>query len=109
MAGVGRTLLREAGIMGVELFARRRKRVPALALLFTHHFEECDRHETSSRGNERIARFVPLGVIFPTQNVKEVALVKRQLLSISILWLVVVECFDDLLGWEGLDRLWCNG
>ena len=67
-----------------------------LALLFTNNLEECDRNKTTRGRNERIAGFVPLGIVFTTQYVKEVAFMESQLLTIFILRLVIVEGLDDL-------------
>jgi hypothetical protein len=72
-------------------------RLSTLALLFTNNLEECDRNQAAGGRNERVARLVPLSIVFATQHMEEIALVKSQLLTILILRFVVVEGFDNFL------------
>lgn len=71
-------------------FASGGYRLPTLTLLFTNNLEECDRDQSASSRNERIASLVPLGIVFATQHMEKVALVESQLLTILVLRFVVV-------------------
>ena len=95
--------------MTVQIFRWRCDRAPTLSLLFAHHLEECHGYETSGGRDERITSLEPLCVFFATQDVKEVSLVKCQLLCVAVLRLVVVQGFDDLLRRQGLDRFGGDG
>lgn len=85
--------------MTVGFLSRGRQRISTLSLLFADNLKEGDGDQAAGSRDQRVASFVPLGIFLATQDVKEVALVKSQLLSIFVLWLVVVKRFDDLLGW----------
>lgn len=80
-----------------------------MSLLFAYDFEKGNGNKAPGGRDQRVAGFVPLGVLLAAQNVKEVALVEGQLLSILVLGLVVVKGLDDLLGWESLDGFGSNG
>lgn len=81
----------------VRSFATRSYGLPTLPLLFTNDLEECNGDESTGRRNERVTGLVPLGVVFATQNMEEVAFVESQLLTILVLGFVIIEGFDDLL------------
>ena len=78
------------------LIAQGCSRVGALSLCFANHLKESDWDKTSGSGNQRIACFVPVWVVFSAQHMKEVAFVKGKLMGVLRFWLVVVKCFDDL-------------
>lgn len=65
---------------------------------FADDLEEGDGDEAPGGGDEGIAGFVPVGVVFSADNVKEVALAEGEFVRVVGRGLVIVESFDDLEG-----------
>ena len=67
----------------------------AISLGSTKGLEKGHGNKTPGVGQGGVASFVPIAVVFATNNMKEVASRKAELLAIP--GFVIVECFDDLL------------
>lgn len=65
---------------------------------FADDLEEGDGDEAPGGGDQGIAGFVPVGVVFSADNVKEVALAEGEFVWVAGGGLVIVEGFDDLEG-----------
>ena len=63
---------------------------------FADNLEKGDGDEAPGVGDEGIAGFVPVGVVLPADDVKEVALTEGKFVGVVGGRLVVVEGFDDL-------------
>lgn len=66
--------------------------------MLAEDLEEGHRYQAPAAGNERVAGFVPIRIVFPSDHVEEVALAEGELVQVSGIGLVVVEGFDDLRG-----------
>ena len=73
----------------------------AVSLVFANHFKEGYWNQPPSTRDKRIARFVPVQIVLPADNVKEVSLAEGEFLRVPGLRLVVVERFDDLRAGQG--------
>ena len=83
--------------MTLRLSAIRSYRVFAQSLLLANNFKEVDRYKATRSGYARVAGLVPFRIVFPAQDMKEIAFLEGQLLPIWVLWLVVVKRPDHLL------------
>lgn len=83
-------------VKGYRMTCSRGCRPCALSFCFADSLEVRDWDQSASIRYQRIARFVPIGIIFSAYYVEEIAFGKAQLLIIARVWIVVVECFDDL-------------
>lgn len=95
--GVGRVLVIGATAVGkariVRLLLGRLGRTSAVSLGLlglSNHLEKRDGHEAAGGGDEGIARFVPVGIVFSADDVEEIALAKGQFLRVSRIRLVIV-------------------
>lgn len=52
-------------------------RLSTTSLLFLDNLEECDRHETLGRGDQRIASLIPFSILFARDDMEEISLVER--------------------------------
>ncbi|GKZ21413.1 hypothetical protein AbraCBS73388_007098 [Aspergillus brasiliensis] len=73
----------------------------AVSLVFANHFKEGHGNQPPRTRDERIARFVPVQIVLPADNVKEVSLAEGEFLRVSGFRLVIVERFDDLRAAQG--------
>jgi hypothetical protein len=71
-------------------------RPATISFVLADDLKKGDRHQPPGTRDEGIARFVPVQVVLPADNVEEVALAERQFLRVPGFWLVVVESFDHL-------------
>jgi hypothetical protein len=69
-----------------------------VALVFADNLEKGHGNQPPCTRDEGIASFVPVEIVLPADDVKEVALAEGQFLGVSVFGLVVVEGFDDLWG-----------
>jgi hypothetical protein len=67
-----------------------------VALVFADNLEKGHGNQPPCTRDEGIASFVPVEIVLPADDVKEVALAEGQFLGVSVFGLVVVEGFDDL-------------
>lgn len=68
---------------------------PTIPLVFADNLKKGDGHKPPSTRDQRIARFVPIRIVLPADNVKEISLAECQFLR-DPLRLVVVKRFDYL-------------
>lgn len=73
----------------------------AVSLVFANHFKEGHGNQPPRTRDERIARFVPVQVVLPADNVKEVSLAEGEFLRVPGFRLVIVERFDNLRAAQG--------
>lgn len=71
-------------------------RATAVSFGLADDLEKGDGDQTPGAGDERIAGFVPVGVVFSADDVEEITLAEGQFLQISGVGMVVVESLDDL-------------
>lgn len=71
---------------------------PTIPLVFADNLKKGDGHKPPSTRDQRIARFVPIRIVLPADNVEEISLAECQFLRGPRLRLVVVKRFDYL--WE---------
>lgn len=108
--------VREAGVVGearllvlllvgvmVMQVCRRVDRVSAVPLVLADDLEEGDWDEAAGVGEERVAGLVPVLVVLSADDVEEVSLAERELLSVLGRRLVVVQRFYHL----SRGQLWC--
>lgn len=69
---------------------------PTIPLVFADNLKKGDGHKPPRTRDQRIARFVPIRIVLPADNVKEISLAECQFLRGPRLWLVVVERFNYL-------------
>lgn len=63
---------------------------------FANDLEKGDRHQPPRTRDERVAGFVPIRIVLPADDVKEVTLAEGQFLGVLGVGVVVVEGLDDL-------------
>lgn len=68
----------------------------AVSAGFANNLEEGDGYQPPGTRDKRVAGFVPILVVLPADDVKEVSLAERQFLRVLRIGVVVVEGFDDL-------------
>ena len=71
-------------------------RPATISFVLADDLEKGNGHQPPGTRDERIARFVPIQIVLPADNLEEVSLAEGQFLRISGFWLVVVEGFDHL-------------
>ena len=88
-------------VMLVEVDQGRRTTAGAgtVSLGFADNFEKRHGHQPPGTRDEGITGFVPVAVVLPADDVKEVSLAESEFLGIGVVGLVVVEGFDDLRNW----------
>ena len=73
----------------------------AVSLGFADNFEKGHGNQPPGGRDKGIARFVPVRVVFPADNVEEIALAKCQFLGVPWFGLIIVESLDDLYAFDG--------
>lgn len=68
----------------------------AVSVVFANDFEKGHGHQPPGGRDKRIAGFVPVEVVLPADDVKEIALAEGEFGGVGGVGVVVVECFDDL-------------
>lgn len=87
----------ETGVVVMVVVFLQIDGAPTIPFVFADDFEERDGDEAAGVRDERIAGFVPVGVVLSADHVEEIALAEGQFLGVG-LGGVVVESFDHLEG-----------
>lgn len=76
----------------------RRCRTCALSFRFADSLKVRDRNQPSSIRYQRVACLVPIGIVFSTYYVEEIAFGEAEFLIIARVRIIVIKRFDDLEG-----------
>lgn len=76
------------------------RRPTTVTLVFANNLKKCDRNETPRSWDQRVARLVPVGVVFSAYDMEKIALAEGQLLRIPRFGPVVIKGFDNLRCWN---------
>jgi hypothetical protein len=72
-------------------------RQPAtVSFLLADYFEEGDRHQPSCARDQRVTRFVPVRIVLPADDMKEIPFAEAQFLPVARVWRVIIQRFDYL-------------
>ena len=69
----------------------------AVSAGFANNLEKRHRHQPPRTRDERVAGFVPIRVVLPADDVKEVSLAERQFLRVIRIGMMIVKGFNDLV------------
>lgn len=70
----------------------------AVSASFANNLEKRHRHQPPGTRDERVAGFVPIRIVLPADDVKEVPLAERQFLGVMRIVMMIVKGFNDLVG-----------
>lgn len=68
----------------------------AVSAGLANNLEKRHRHQPPGTRDERVAGFVPIRIVLPADDVKEVSLAERQFLGVMRIGMMIVKGFNDL-------------
>ena len=83
-------------LLGYNVACARRCRSTTLPFSLANDLEVCYWNKAASRWYQRVAGFIPVGVVLATDDMEKVAFGECQLLFVVRIGLIVIERFDDL-------------